>query len=215
MKNKIIGRKEEQLVLEQCYCANNPEFIAIYGRRRVGKTFLVRNKFSEKKDVIFVNVTGMQDGSLAEQIQNFTEAVADAFYHKGVKLEVEENWHKTFRMLTTNITEAPKKKKIVLFFDEFPWMTTQNSKLLQNLEYFWNQYWSRDSRIKLIICGSASGWILKNIINNKKGLYNRVTKTIHLEPFDLSETKQYLASKGNKVPRGKPRGIQKRRNCSF
>lgn len=141
----------------------------------------------------------MQDGSLLEQIQNFTEAVAEAFFYKGVKLEAERDWHTEFKMLTGNIAELSKQKKIILFFDEFPWMATQNSKLLQNLEYFWNQYWSRDPRIKLIICGSASGWILKNVINNKKGLYNRVTKTIHLEPFNLNETKKYLISRGIKL----------------
>jgi len=199
MQNKIIGITEEKRVLEQCYKSNGPEFIAIYGRRRVGKTFLIRNTFSNKKNTIFLNVTGMQDGSLQEQIQNFTEAVAEAFFHKGVKLEAEESWHKTFRMLATHITEVPKNKKIVLFFDEFPWMATQRSKLLQNLEYFWNHSWSKDPRIKLVICGSASGWILKNIINNKGGLYNRVTKTIHLEPFNIYETRENIRSKGIKL----------------
>jgi AAA+ ATPase superfamily predicted ATPase len=199
MVYKIVGREEEQKALERCYTSNSAEFLAVYGRRRVGKTFLIRSFFSSKNNRIFLNVTGMQSGSLLEQIQNFTESVAEAFFHKGVKLEVEKNWHNAFRMLTDNIAAIPKKKKIIIFFDEFPWMATQNSKLLQNLEYFWNQYWSRDARIKLIICGSASGWILKNIINNKKGLYNRVTKTIHLEPFTLGETKKFLISRGIKL----------------
>lgn len=199
MKLQIIGREAEQKILERCYASNAAEFFAVYGRRRVGKTFLIRSFFSKKADSIFLNVTGMQAGSLLEQIQNFTEAVAETFFHKRVKLETGKNWRDAFKMLTDNISAIPQKQKIILFFDEFPCMATQNSKLLQNLEYFWNQYWSRDTRIKLIICGSASGWILKNIINNKKGLYNRVTKTIHLEPFNLSETKKFLISKGIKL----------------
>ena len=138
----------------------------------------------------------MQSGSISEQIKNLTESIAEAFFNKKVKLEAEKDWHDAFKALADHILEVPKNNKVVLFFDEFPWMATQNSKLLQNLEYFWNQYWSKDSRIKLIICGSASGWILKNIINNKKGLYNRVTKTIHLEPFNLNEAKKYLISRG-------------------
>lgn len=199
MKTKIIGREKEQQILEQCYTSKNPEFIAIYGRRRVGKTFLIRNFFNSKKNQVFLNVTGMQSGSMSEQIQNFTESVAETFFNKKVKLKPERDWHNTFKMLSDNIAEISKNTKAVLFFDEFPWMVTQNSKLLQNLEYFWNQYWSKDPRVKLIICGSASGWILKNIINNKKGLYNRVTKTIHLEPFNLKETKKYLSSRGIKL----------------
>lgn len=199
MKTKIIGREKEQQILEQCYTSKNPEFIAIYGRRRVGKTFLIRYFFNSKKNQIFLNVTGMQSGSISEQIQNFTESVAETFFNKNVKLKPERDWHNTFKMLSDNIAGISKNTKVVLFFDEFPWMVTQNSKLLQNLEYFWNQYWSKDPRVKLIICGSASGWILKNIINNKKGLYNRVTKTIHLEPFNLKETKKYLSSRGIKL----------------
>ena len=196
MKSKIIGREKEQKILEKCYLSKEPEFIAVYGRRRVGKTFLIRNFFSSGKNQIFLNVTGMQSGSMHEQIQNFTESVAEALFHKKVNLQAEDDWHNAFKRLTDNLLETPKNIKIVLFFDEFPWMVTQNSKLLQNLEYFWNQHWSKDPRIKLIICGSASGWILKNIINNKKGLYNRVTKAIHLEPFNLRETKAYLTSRG-------------------
>jgi AAA+ ATPase superfamily predicted ATPase len=140
--SKIIGRTQEQQILEQCYLSDNPEFIAVYGRRRVGKTFLVRNLFGKKKNSIFLNITGMQNGTMEEQIQNFTESVAETFFHKGVKLEIEKNWHKVFKMLNDNIASLPKAKKVILFFDEFPWMATQNSNLLQSLEYFWNQYWS-------------------------------------------------------------------------
>lgn len=193
MKNKhVIGRDEELAVLESALSTNKAEFIAVYGRRRVGKTFLIRNWIAERKGVLFFNATGMKDGSLREQLANFTEEIGDAFIYKGARLEVSKNWREIFRTLTDNIRVVPSSKKIVLFFDEFPWMATKNSRLLQNLDYFWNQHWSKDNRIKLIICGSSASWIIKNIINNKGGLHNRLTQTIFLEPFKLAKVKNFL-----------------------
>ncbi len=190
----VVGREAEQKILESIFQSTQPEFVALHGRRRVGKTFLIRNHFANKKGTVFFYVTGMKKGKLVEQISNFTEEIGETFLYPGARLEVKKNWRDTFRTLTENINASPKNKKIVIFFDEFPWMVTKNSRLLQTLEYYWNHHWSRDPRIKLIICGSASGWILKNIVNNKGGLYNRVTRTIHLEPYNLDQTKRYLNS---------------------
>ncbi|OGT32063.1 MAG: hypothetical protein A3E87_10990 [Gammaproteobacteria bacterium RIFCSPHIGHO2_12_FULL_35_23] len=191
MKNTIIARDSELSTLNAFLSSDQPEFLAIYGRRRVGKTFLIRSFFSERKDIVFFNSTGMKDGSMLEQIANFTEEMGDAFLYKGAKFEVGKNWRGTFKTLTENI-RASSKKKIVLFFDELPWMATKNSKLLQSLDYFWNQHWSKDNRIKLIICGSSASWIINKIINNKGGLHNRVTHTIFLEPLKLSQAKKFL-----------------------
>ena len=189
---RVIGREEEQKELLGAIESNAPEFIALYGRRRVGKTYLVKNTLSERKGILFFLVTGIKDGLLSTQLQNFMTAIGETFFYKGAPLETPENWNKAFSVLNDNIKASPKKK-IVLFFDEFPWMATQNSYLLQMLEYYWNHYWSNNPKIKLIICGSSAGWILKNIINNRGGLYNRVTRTIQLEPFSLHQVKKFLA----------------------
>lgn len=199
MQTKLIGRKDESLILENCYSSKTPEFIAIYGRRRVGKTFLIRQFFSAKKSCVFFNATGMQNGKLSEQIANFTDAIGDTFLYQGARLKAGKNWQETFKILTDNINAVAKTKKIVLFFDEFPWLATKNSRLMQTLEFFWNHHWSKTVQIKLVICGSSASWILKNIINNKGGLYNRVTKTIHLEPFNLADTKKFLLQNGIKL----------------
>lgn len=186
----IIGRIEEIDSLKKIYNSNRPEFLALFGRRRVGKTFLIREFFSNK-NVIFFNVTGSKDGSMKDQIKHFTIQLSEAFYD-GIKLYPEKNWDDAFAQLTKAIKQAGKKKKIILFFDELPWMATKRSKLLQNLDYYWNQHWSNDNKIKLIICGSSAAWILNNIIRNKGGLHNRVTQKINLEPFSLQETKLFL-----------------------
>jgi len=104
----------------------------------------------------------------------------------------------TFEILTNAIEQA-HNKKIVLFFDELPWMATRNSRILQAVDYYWNQYWSNDPRIKLIICGSSASWIIHKIIKNKGGLYNRITRKMHLKPFKLNETKHFLQQSGIKL----------------
>lgn len=193
MTLKIVGREEEIQTLRDFLESDRPEFLAIYGRRRIGKTFLIRS-FFEGEDVIFFNVTGTKDGVLSEQILHFTKQIGNVFYH-GAQLKTGKNWNETFEMLT-DAFKTIKDKKIILFFDEFPWMATKNSKLLQNLDYYWNQYWSANSQIKLIICGSSASWIIDKIVNNKGGLHNRLTRNINLEPFNLSETEKYLNNLG-------------------
>jgi len=187
----IFGRKPEIQTLEKFFISPTAEFLAIYGRRRVGKTFLIR-AFFENKNAIFFDVTGAKDAPMKEQLNHFIKQVGVIFYN-GAKLEISKNWDKAFEALTTAIeAKVDKKKKIVLFFDEFPWLATKNSKLLQNLAYYWNQHWSKNNRIKLIICGSSASWIIDNIVNNKGGLHNRLTRNIHLQPFGLKDTKLFL-----------------------
>ena len=188
----LIGRKQEIHTLEQMYSSTTAEFLALYGRRRIGKTYLIR-KFFECKPVIFFDVSGAKDGALSEQIEHFTKQLQTVFY-PGATLTPAKNWDGAFEALTNAIQNTPKQKKIVLFFDELPWMATKNSKLLQSLDYYWNQHWSKDKRVKLIICGSSAAWIIQKVIKNKGGLHNRLTRTIYLAPFKLSETKDFLLS---------------------
>ncbi len=189
--DSIIGREEELETFEMAYNSNSAELIVLFGRRRVGKTFLVSRYFGEKEGCVFFSVTGMKDGKTAQQLKNFIDRVALAFYYRGAPLAVPKNWFDALGILAKEIA-ASKQKRIVLFFDEFPWMVTRKSELLTAFEYFWNEYGSKDSRVKLIICGSSAGWILKKIINNRGALYNRVDHRIRLEPFTLDETKRYL-----------------------
>jgi uncharacterized protein len=191
----IISRKEEVAILRQMLNSGVPEFLALYGRRRVGKTFLIRQFFATQKNVVFFNVTGAKDGLFHEQIGHFSEQIGMVFLN-GVIPKAGKNWDETFGLLTKTFKAFPKNKKIVLFFDELPWMATKRSRLLQNLDYYWNQHWSNDNRIKLIVCGSSASWILNKIIRNRGGLYNRITRRIYLEPFNLLETKMFLRRMG-------------------
>lgn len=195
----LIGRDGETNILKQLYESASPEFLALYGRRRVGKTFLVREFFKPKEEGIFFNVTGTKNAPMKEQIKHFTSQLSDAFY-SGIELKEGKNWDEAFDQLTKTIKEqTPRNKKVVLFFDELPWMSTRRSRLLEMLDYYWNQHWSQDSRIKLIICGSSASWIINKVIHHRGGLHNRVTREIHLEPFNLSQMKQFLHARKIKL----------------
>ena len=193
MHHSIVGRKKEIEILEEMTASKKAEFLAIYGRRRIGKTFLIKQFFKDKT-LTFFKVTGLKDGLMSDQISNFTKQISETFYNEA-PLVPEKNWNKTFEMLTKAIQTLPKNKKVILFFDELPWMASKKSKLLQNLDYYWNQYWSDDQRIKLIVCGSSSAWIINKILKDKGGLHNRITRQIHLSPFDLKETRDFLIRK--------------------
>lgn len=195
MKYDIVGRKKEIEKLDSIFASNEAEFLALYGRRRVGKTYLIR-KFFEAQPCVFFEVTGLKDGALNTQLDLFTEAIQETFYKGNVKLERPKRWLDAMRMLTEHIQDLNGKKKIVLFFDELPWLATRKSGILQAIDYYWNTRWSRDSRIKLIVCGSAASWVLEKIIYAKGGLHNRITARMHLQPFTLRETSDYLGYRG-------------------
>ncbi|HEX4044521.1 MAG TPA: ATP-binding protein [Gammaproteobacteria bacterium] len=189
--NEIIGRKRERKTLEEVYSSNLAEFIAVYGRRRVGKTYLLRNFFQEKAAAIYFQTTGIYKGTLSQQLARFMHELGETFY-QGASLKMPANWMEAFDELTRAISRIPQGQKIILFFDELPWMATKKSGFIATLEYFWNRYWVNDNRIKLIACGSAAAWIIKKIIKNRGGLHNRVTRKINLLPFNLYETSLYL-----------------------
>ncbi len=193
----IQARVDEVKTLDAFIKSNKAEFLAIYGRRRVGKTYLISNYFGKKK-CKFVSITGIEKGSFLRQRTECCKQISKAFYN-GSSLEVPKDWFRTFELIDNAIKGLPKNEKIVLFFDEFPWMVTPRSNLLQALEYYWNNSWGNDKRIKLIICGSLASWIIKNIINNTGGLYNRVTYRLKLEPFTLHEAKGFLNNNGVKL----------------
>ncbi len=194
---QVIGREYEKGLLEDAFNSDKPEFVTLVGRRRVGKTYLIRNLFKNRPNTIFCNITGSLGGKAEKQISDFFKSVASSFLRPGMRLDSPTNWDDAFDILANEI-KLSASKKIVLFFDEFPWMETKQSGMLVAFAYFWNHHASDDSRVKLILCGSSAGWIVKKIINDRGALYNRVTERIYLEPFTLYETKKYLTYKGVK-----------------
>ena len=146
---QIFARQKELKILDRVYRSNQPEFLAIYGRRRIGKTFLVRQFF--KKKGLYFEVTGIKDGTLKQQLQSFRIEFSRVF---GVEPALKvSDWFEAFNQLRMMLEKIPAKERIVLFFDELPWLATARSGFLQALDHFWNRYMSDDPRVILVVCG--------------------------------------------------------------
>lgn len=188
MKENIVGRELEIEKLENYMASHHSEFIAIYGRRRVGKTFLVKELFEGQ---FAFRITGKDNVSTKEQLINFNFALNDQL---GVDAHAP-NWTEAFRLLQKALEEKQEGIKII-FFDELPWFDTHSSHFISALEHFWNDWASYRNDIKLITCGSATTWMLDHVINSRGGLHNRVTHNILLSPFNLHEVELYFKSQG-------------------
>jgi uncharacterized protein len=192
----LVGREDEIVKLHELLYTKEAEMVAIYGRRRVGKSFLIKKAY--KKETIF-SLIGTKDASKADQLENFIDNIKELSKSK-IPLQKPKSWKAAFKILRTFIEDHKSKYKKVIFFDELPWLASPKSGFLQALEYFWNS-WAVDQTIILVICGSAPSWMMDNIINDTGGLHNRVTKKIHLQPFTLTETEKYFKSRKLKYNR--------------
>ena len=185
----MIGRTKELEILKKAMASKKPELIAVIGRRRVGKTYLIRSFF---KDRMNFEMVGLKDGNLEQQLRNFTYSLKEAKRQFDPIETIPKDWLAAFHELKLYLEALgePEKKKVV-FIDELPWVATAKSDFLTGFSYFWNSFASR-SNIVVVICGSATAWMIKKIINDKGGLHNRVTRKISLQPFSLSETEAYF-----------------------
>lgn len=185
---KIIGRKLEQnLLAEYCETAKS-ELIAIYGRRRVGKTYLVKQFFDNNFDFCF---TGSFETPRITQLKLFKNEL-ERYSHR--KWQKPKDWDEAFNQLRDYLSSLGKER-IIVFLDELPWLDTPKSGFLSAFSYFWNSWASTVDGLKLIVCGSATTWMLSKFIGDKGGMHGRVNRQIYLRPFNLCETEQFLESK--------------------
>lgn len=193
---KLVSRNDEQQRLKLALTSNKPELIALTGRRRVGKTFLIRQTYEKQ---IKLEVTGLQKDTQKAQLRNFFISM-HAYGFAIEQAQQPDNWLDAFYMLTQQLEKLNIEEKYVVFFDELPWMAGKRSDFITGFSYFWNS-WASKQHIVVVICGSATSWMIEKVINDKGGLHNRVTDIIHLHPFTLNETEQFLLAKNINYPR--------------
>ena len=185
----MIGRTKEIRVLEDAYNSGRPEFIAVYGRRRVGKTYLIKEVLGDR--MIFC-YTGAFHCSTKTQLAYFHEALRE----QGLdKVPVPQTWVEAFSILKQLISKSADTRKVV-FLDELPWMDAPRSGFLSAFEHFWNGWGASRKDLLLIICGSSTSWIINKVFRNRGGLHNRVTRNIPLSPFSLHECEEFSVSLG-------------------
>lgn len=191
---ELIGRAKEKEIIQELLESKRSEFLAIYGRIRIGKTFLVDQICSSS---MAFTLTGLHHATLKEQLQNFSQS-----FQRQTKQFIAQptNWLEAFQILIQYLEEITTGKKVI-FIDELPWLSTPKSNFLGSLEHFWNAWASKRSDIFLIICGSAASWMIENIVKNKGGLHNRITQSISLKPFNLQESELLLRKNGVELTR--------------
>ena len=198
---KIIGRQIELDILDQCMQSGRPEFIAVYGRRRIGKTFLIRNYFLDRFS--FYTTGTPEAGNNRQRLSVFHKSLKS---YGCTQKQAPKNWTEAFERLkalltTDHILRDPVTHRRVVFIDELPWLDSPRSDFKMALDLFWNGWGCMQEDLCLIVCGSAASWIINNIILNTGGLYNRITRQIHLRPFSLRECEEYFTDHGIILPR--------------
>lgn len=195
MKQNIIGREKEKALLDRIYHSSKAEFIAVCGRRRVGKTFLIKEFF---EDELVFQTAGLAHDGLSRQLKAFYEDLVECGLPR--QAESPKDWIDAFLLLRQLIKQSSLKRKVILL-DELPWMDTPRSGFVSALEHFWNSWASSRHDIILIVCGSSTSWMMNKLINNHGGLHNRLTYQLFLEPFTLGESERMLQSRGFNMSR--------------
>lgn len=185
----IIGREREIGLLRDSYESKFSQLVVVYGRRRVGKSFLVNQFFND--DFAF-KLVGDYMLDKKRQLRNFHEELKRK---SGTGFPVPETWSEAFWQLRDYIDSLEKDKRHVVFFDEMPWLDNHKSGFLQAFEYFWNSYGAAKDNLMFIVCGSATSWLVDHIDHNRGGLFNRTNLRLYLESFTLHETKLFLENR--------------------
>ncbi|MCB0648007.1 MAG: AAA family ATPase [Saprospiraceae bacterium] len=188
---EVIGRHEAKSSLDKILQSQKPELVVVTGRRRIGKTFLVREYLS--KHIIF-QFTGLYQSNLHEQLERFSAKLSQTMNLSG-ELKTPKSWFEAFDMLKAYVQTLKSTKRKVIFLDEFPWMATNRSRFLTAFTDFWNTFGATRPDLIIIVCGSSASWMINNVLRNKGGLYNRVTSRIFLPAFSLREVKELLVHK--------------------
>lgn len=201
MKELIVAREMEKAVFERLLNEKTAQMLAVYGRRRTGKTFLVREYFDDHFVFKHTAVSPMElrerdkNGELLYRVQ-LNEFAASLRKYGNKDVSSISDWFDAFHRLETLLEKKRSKGKMVVFIDELPWLDTPRANFLSAFEHFWNDWGSGKHNLILVVCGSATSWMLDNLINSKGGLYGRTTCEMHLHPFTLAETETYLHRRG-------------------
>ncbi len=190
MEPIFIGREQEQEILREALASHEAEMVAVIGRRRVGKTFLIKHVY---EDHMVFSASGELGAPLAEHMKKWSYAIQQYSGSK-LPLTVPDNWLDAFILLIEYLKTQDFKQKKVVFLDELSWLASDKSGFLRGLSFFWNN-WAVNQSIVVVICGSAASWMIQNLVNDKGGLHNRITRRILLKPFTLKETQQYFTAK--------------------
>lgn len=186
---KLVGRNIEIELLLQNLNSDASKFVAMYGRRRIGKTFLIRETYANH---LVFDCSGLYEGTLESNLENFWTLLSKK--HRRA-IPFPNSWIQAFSLLEDYLNNIKHKQKKVIFLDEIAWFDTPKSGFIGALSNFWNSYCTRRKDIVLVICGSSASWIINKVVKSKGGLHNRIDQIIELFPFSLAESVEFLKKK--------------------
>jgi uncharacterized protein len=190
MDTLFVGREKEKEILQEALQSREAEMVAVIGRRRVGKTFLIKKVYERR---IVFSTSGELGTPLDEQLKKWSYALKE-YSGSVLPLEIPKTWLDAFILLIDYLKTLDFKEKKVVFLDELSWLASNDPGFLRGLSFFWNS-WAVNQNIVVVICGSSASWMIQNVVNDTGGLHNRITKRIFLQPFTLAETKQYFQNR--------------------
>lgn len=187
-KALFIGREEELKELTLISTKKSASLVVINGRRRIGKSRLVREFAKNRNLYTFTGIPITKETTAQSQREEFARQLNENFSLPGLKAD---NWGDLFTILAKQIF----KNKLIVFFDEISWMGTLDPDFLGHLKTAWDVHFSQNPNLILILCGSVSAWIEENILNNK-GFMGRISLTLHLKELSMAECNRFLTSLG-------------------
>lgn len=194
----MIGREKETSKLIELYNRDNAELVAVYGRRRVGKTYLIDETFKDRITFRHAGLSPIENDGQPEG--NTKRKQLQAFYYslitQGMRPERRpKDWLEAFFMLEMHLQSIDDGSRQLIFLDELPWMDTARSGFITAFEAFWNS-WACHRNVMVVVSGSATSWVQDKLLNNHGGLYGRVSYEIKLEPFTLRECELLFKERG-------------------
>lgn len=190
----FVGRDYQLELLSSVWAKETPSLVVVSGRRRIGKSTLVE-RFAEMSRCRFVEIEGLPpDGTMTNerQLANFCERLGRA---SGVDIPVAKNWAQAFDSLEEVIAG---KGKIVVFLDEISWMGGYDEGFAGFLKNAWDLQFSKRKRLVLVLAGSVSAWIQKNILNSK-GFVGRVSVDLTLTELSLAACRDFWGKRAAQV----------------
>ncbi|MFH1831150.1 MAG: ATP-binding protein [Pseudomonadota bacterium] len=188
---KFVGRHNYLKKLENIWNQHKVGLISIYGRRRVGKTELIRVFSRNKAAWIFEAIEGE---NTASQIKHFLNQLSQFTKEPYLRDLDYKDWPPVFDLLSNKIKQ---KKDLIVAFDELSWMAARKTKLISYIKYYWDKEWKYHPHLLLILCGSVASWMVKNVVRSN-ALYGRISENILLDPLKPFEVAEFIGKKRGK-----------------
>lgn len=182
----FIGRKSELKLLEDLYARENFQFLVMYGRRRVGKTSLLREFSKKHKTILF----SAQEKNDALNLEDFSRTVQNHF--EGSFFGTFSSWETAFQY----IGEKAAQEKTVLIIDEFPFVASENPSVKSILQHTIDHSWN-EKNMFLILCGSSVSFMENEVMGYKSPLYGRSTSQLEVQAFDYLDSSLFFPNYSN------------------